>query len=67
VTRRKRPLTFVPAVLFLSTGMVALIGSTFYRTARESAAQVIRAVARPVQAAPADLPVSVGSCEVPEK
>jgi len=43
--------------------MVALVGSTFYQTARESAAQVIHAVARPVQAAPAAVPVSLGSCE----
>ena len=30
MTRRKRPWTFVPAVLFLTTGVVALVGSIFY-------------------------------------
>jgi hypothetical protein len=67
VTRRKRPLTFVPAVLFLSTGLIALVGSTFYSTARASAAQVPHPVARQVQGAPIAAPVSLGSCEAPEK
>jgi hypothetical protein len=68
MARRKRPLTFVPAVLFLSTGVIALVGSLFYSSARPSSAQVIRpAVAEQVQAEPVAGPINLGSCVVPEK
>ena len=39
MARHKRPWTFVPAMAFLSTGLVASAGSLLYSTTRASAAQ----------------------------
>jgi hypothetical protein len=39
MARRKRPWTFVPAMAFLSTGLVASAGSLFYSTTQVAAAQ----------------------------
>jgi hypothetical protein len=39
MVRHKRPLTFVPAVLFLSTGIAVSVGSIFYSQARAAAVE----------------------------
>ncbi len=44
MARHKRPWTFVPAIAFLSTGLVASAGSLFYSTTRMSAAQGATAI-----------------------
>jgi hypothetical protein len=44
MARHKRPWTFVPAMAFLSTGLVASAGSLFYSTTHVSAAQVGSAI-----------------------
>jgi len=68
MARRKRPLTFVPAALFLSTGVVTSVGALFYSTTHRATAHVLRLpVARRDPAATAAAPPSLGSCEVPEK
>lgn len=44
MARHKRPWTFVPAMAFLSTGLIASAGSLFYPTTRASAAQAGSAI-----------------------
>jgi len=44
MARHKRPWTFVPAMAFLSTGLVASAGSLFYSTTHVSAAQAGSAI-----------------------
>jgi hypothetical protein len=68
MTRRKRPWTFVPGVLFLSTGVVVSIGSVFYPDTPPSPPPTAHAAAtRPLETGRAlgvrfEQPVAGDSC-----
>jgi len=47
MARRKRPWTFVPAIAFLSTGLVTVAGAVFYRAAAAQPGDLVGVIVMP--------------------